>query len=248
MTDFIVVIPARYGSTRLPGKALADIAGRPMIAWVHDQARRSEAREVIIATDDERIAAACREYGARVEMTAADHASGTDRIAELAERCGWDDEQIVVNVQGDEPLLPPKLVRQVAELLDGTADAAIATLTTPVRTEDEFLDPNMVKVVTDREGFALYFSRTPIPHRAAGRPAALARRHVGIYAYRSGSLKALSAAPRAPLEREERLEQLRALHLGLRIAVADAVDSPPRGVDTREDLEAIRAIVASRSG
>ena len=248
MTDFIVVIPARYGSTRLPGKALADIAGRPMIAWVHEQARRSQAREVIVATDDERIAAACREHGARVLITAADHASGTDRIAELAERCGWDDEQIVVNVQGDEPLLPPKLVSQVALLLAETPSAAIATLTTPVRTDEEFRNPNMVKVVTDREGFALYFSRAPIPHRPAGPPAELARRHIGIYAYRAGSLKALSAAPPAPLEREERLEQLRALHLGLRIAVSDAVDAPPRGVDTREDLEAIRAIVASRSG
>ncbi len=248
MTDFIVVIPARYGSTRLPGKALADIAGRPMIAWVHDQARRSRAREIIVATDDERIATACREHGARAEMTAADHASGTDRIAELAERCGWDDEQIVVNVQGDEPLLPPKLVSQVADLLAATEAAAIATLTTPVRTEDEFRDPNRVKVVTDREDFALYFSRAPIPHRAAGPAGGMARRHVGIYAYRAGSLKALSAAPPSPLEREERLEQLRALHLGLRIVVADAVDAPARGVDTQEDLEAIRAIVASRSG
>jgi len=247
MTDFIVVIPARYGSTRLPGKALADIAGRPMIAWVHHQACRSPAREVIVATDDERIAAACREYGARAEMTAADHASGTDRIAELAERCGWDDEQIVVNVQGDEPLLPPKLVSQVADLLAATEGAAIATLTTPVRTEDEFRDPNMVKVVTDRDDFALYFSRASIPHRAAEPPAGMTRRHVGIYAYRAGSLKALSAAPPSPLEREERLEQLRALHLGLRIVVADAVDAPARGVDTQEDLEAIRAIVASRS-
>jgi len=247
VTDFIVVIPARYGSSRLPGKALADIAGRPMVAWVHERARRSRAREVIVATDDDRIAAACREHGAKVEMTAAAHVSGTDRIAELAARCGWDDEQIVVNVQGDEPLLPPTLASQVADLLASTPAAAIATLTTPVRTEAEFLDPNMVKVVTDREGFALYFSRAPIPHRAAGPPAALTRRHVGIYAYRAGSLKALSAAPTSPLEREERLEQLRALHLGLRMVVADAVDAPPRGVDTQEDLEAIRAIVALRS-
>ncbi len=247
MTDFIVVIPARYGSTRLPGKALADIAGRPMIAWVHAQACRSQARKVIVATDDDRIAAACRECGARVEMTAADHASGTDRIAELAERCGWHDGQIVVNVQGDEPLMPPKLVTQVAELLAGTPGAAIATLTTPVLSEDEFRDPNRVKVVADSDGFALYFSRAPIPHRAAGLPASMTQRHVGIYAYRAGSLKALSAAPPSPLEREERLEQLRALHLGLRIAVAEAEDAPPRGVDTQEDLEAIRAIVASRS-
>jgi len=246
VTDFIVVIPARYGSTRLPGKALADIAGRPMIAWVHERASRSQAREVIVATDDDRIAAACRECGARVEMTAADHASGSDRIAELAERCGWDDGQIVVNVQGDEPLLPPKLADQVADLLARTPGAAIATLTTPVCTEEEFRDPNMVKVIADREGYALYFSRAPIPYRAAGPPAVPARRHVGIYAYRAGSLKALSAAQPSPFEREERLEQLRALHLGLRIAVADAVDVPPRGVDTKEDLEAIQAIVTSR--
>ena len=247
MTDFIVVIPARYGSSRLPGKALADIGGRPMIAWVHEQARRCAASDVIVATDDARIAAACREHGARVEMTAAGHASGTDRIAELARRFGWDDEQIVVNVQGDEPLLPPKLVSQVAELLARTPGADIATLTTEVRSEDEFRDPNMVKVVTDRDGFALYFSRAPIPHRSAGPPANILRRHIGIYAYRAGRLKALSAAPPSPLEREERLEQLRALELGYRIAVADAVDTPPRGVDTQEDLEAIRAIVKSRS-
>lgn len=246
MTDYIAVIPARYASTRLPGKALADIAGRPMIAWVHEQARRSGARDVIVATDDERIAAACGEHGAQVEMTHADHASGTDRIAELAGRLGWDDGQIVVNVQGDEPLLPPQLVSQVAELLAGTPAADMATLTAPIRTEDEFRDPNTVKVIADRDGFALYFSREAIPHRPVGPPAESARRHIGIYAYRAGRLKALSAAPPCALEREERLEQLRALDLGFRIAVADADDAPPRGVDTQEDLDAVRKIVAAR--
>src|SRR5690606_16810363 len=180
---------ARFASARIPGKPLADIGGRPMIAWVHEQACRSGAAEVIVATDDERIAAACRGFGARAEMTGAEHASGTDRIAELARRLGWDDAAIVVNVQGDEPLLPPALIAQVASLLDAHADAAIATLMTPVVSEQEFRDPNIVKVVTDRAGFALYFSRAPIPWPRDGGAEGAPRRHVGLYAYRAGDLK-----------------------------------------------------------
>ncbi|MBN1238640.1 MAG: 3-deoxy-manno-octulosonate cytidylyltransferase [Gammaproteobacteria bacterium] len=248
MTEFAVVVPARYASTRLPGKPLADIAGRPMVAWVHEQARRSGAAEVLIATDDARIAEACGAFGARVEMTAAGHASGTDRIAELARRLGWEDSRIVVNVQGDEPLLPPALIAQVAALLDAHAEAAVATLMTPIASDEEFRDPNIVKVVTDRDGHAIYFSRAPIPWPRDGATGAEPpRRHVGLYAYRVGELKRISAEAPCGLETTERLEQLRALWLGYRIAIADAVEPPPRGVDTPDDLDAVREAVA-RSG
>ncbi len=194
MTDgFIVVIPARYASTRLPGKPLKDIAGKPMIQWVYDQAVQSGATRVIVATDDERIATACRGFGAPVELTAAAHASGTDRIAELAHRFAWHEQQIVVNVQGDEPLISPLCIAQTARLLGWHPTATIATLTAPLDHETEFRDPNFVKVVTDKDGWALYFSRAPIPWpRDGGMPTA--RRHVGLYAYRAGGLKAISAA------------------------------------------------------
>lgn len=244
-TPFTVVIPARYASARLPGKPLADIGGRPMIAWVHERAAASGAEAVIVATDDERIAAACEAFGARVELTRAEHESGTDRIAEIAERFGWDDEYIVVNVQGDEPRLPPQLVSQVAELLAGRPEAAMATLVTELASESELADPNVVKVVADRHGYALYFSRAPIPWVRDGGSGALPRRHIGLYAYRVRSLRALTAEPPCALELAERLEQLRALWLGQRIVVADALALPPRGVDTEEDLAAVRAALAS---
>jgi 3-deoxy-manno-octulosonate cytidylyltransferase (CMP-KDO synthetase) len=240
MTDgFIVVIPARYGSTRLPGKPLKDIAGKPMIEWVYRQAAKSGAREVLVATDDERIAAACRGFGAPVELTSPDHQNGTDRIAELARRFGWDDEQIVVNVQGDEPLISPLCIAQTARLLGWHPEAAIATLTVPLLSEAEFHDPNYAKVVTDRRDFALYFSRAPIPWpRDGGMPSV--RRHVGLYAYRAGGLRTISAAAPCALEETEQLEQLRALWLGLRIVVADAVEPPSPHVETEEDLLKIR--------
>ena len=243
--DFSVVIPARYGSSRLPGKPLADIAGRPMIAWVHERAVASGAAEVLVATDDERIAAACRAFGARVELTGEHHASGTDRISEVASRLGWSDEHIVVNVQGDEPMLPPRLVSQAAELLAADSDASIATLTTPIELERELTDPGVVKVVADRTGRALYFSRAPIPWLREGERAAAPRRQVGLYAYRVGGLKVLSAEPPCALEIAERLEQLRALWIGQRVIVADALERPPRGVDTEEDLAAGRELVES---
>ncbi len=245
---FTVVIPARYGSSRLPGKPLAGIAGRPMIAWVYERAAASGAEEVIVATDDARIAAACETFGARVELTRADHASGTDRIAELAERLGWTDDRIVVNVQGDEPRLPPELVRQVAELLEARPDAGVATLVTSIESEAELRDPNVVKVVTDRAGNALYFSRAPIPWPRDGGTGheGLLRRHVGLYAYRTAALKAITAEPPCALELAERLEQLRVLWLGERIVVADALTNPPRGVDTAEDLAAARAALEAR--
>ena len=236
---FIAVIPARYASTRLPGKPLKDIAGKPMIERVHGQVARSGASAVIVATDDERIAAACRGFGARVELTSGEHASGTDRIAELARRFEWPDDQIVVNVQGDEPLISPLSIAQTARLLGRYPQAAIATLTAPLESERDFRDPNFVKVVTDREGWALYFSRAPIPWPRDGEFPAV-RRHIGLYAYRAGSLRTISAAPPCALEHTEKLEQLRALWLGLRIVVEHAVEPPSPHVDTEEDLIAIR--------
>ena len=243
---FIVVIPARYASTRLPGKPLKDIAGKPMIEWVYRQAAQSGANEVIVATDDERIAVVCRKFGASVALTSADHASGTDRIAELARRFAWPDEQIVVNVQGDEPLISPLCIAQTARLLGWQPQATIATLTAPLESDAEFRDPNFVKVVTDKDGWALYFSRAPIPWpRDGGMPAV--RRHIGLYAYRAGGLKAISASPPCALEETEKLEQLRALWLGHRIIVANAVEPPSPHVDTEEDLLKLRRYLESKS-
>ena len=239
---FIVVIPARYASSRLPGKPLKDIGGKPMIEWVYRRAAQSGARDVIVATDDERIVDACRRFDASVEMTSVAHASGTDRIAELARRFNWRDEQIVVNVQGDEPLISPLSIAQTARLLVEHPEAAVGTLTAPLAGDSEFHDPNFVKVVTDRAGWALYFSRAPIPWpREGGVPAA--HRHIGLYAYRVGSLKTISASVPCELETTEQLEQLRALWLGLKIIVAEAVEAPSQHVDTEADLEKIRRYV-----
>jgi 3-deoxy-manno-octulosonate cytidylyltransferase (CMP-KDO synthetase) len=236
---FIAVIPARYASTRLPGKPLKDIAGKPMVEWVYRQTIMSGASEVIVATDDERIAAACRGFGARVELTSTEHASGTDRIAELARRFEWHEQQIVVNVQGDEPLISPLCIAQTARLLGWHSQATIATLMTPLQSEAEFRDPNFAKVVTDKDGWALYFSRAPIPWpRDGGMPAVM--RHIGLYAYRAGGLKAISSAPPCALEEVEKLEQLRALWLGHRIIVEQSAEPPAPAVDTEEDLAKIR--------
>lgn len=248
---FRVVIPARHGSSRLPGKPLRLLGGTPMVLHVHRLALRSGASEVIVATDDEGIRAACAAAGAIVEMTSHRHASGTDRIAEVAARRGWTDDEIVVNVQGDEPLLPPALIGQAAALLAGTPAASIATLATPIATEAEYLDPNVVKVVARPNGLALYFSRAPIPWDRDGTEARSAarhrgaRRHLGLYAYRVAALKKLAAAPADPLEQRERLEQLRALAVGLSIAVADAVEPPGPGVDTPEDLARVEALLGA---
>ena len=248
---FRVVIPARHASIRLPGKPLLPIAGEPMILHVHRLAQRSGAAEVIVATDDSRIRDACLAAGASVEMTAAGHASGTDRIAEVAARRRWPGPDIVVNVQGDEPLLPSALVGQVAALLAATPDAAIATLAVPITDEADYVDPNVVKVVARPDGMALYFSRAPVPWDRDGstaRPASHerhrgSRRHLGLYAYRVSALQALAGAPPAALEQRERLEQLRALAIGLPIVVADAVELPGPGVDTPEDLARADAIM-----
>ena len=235
---FRVVVPARFASTRLPGKPLALLAGTPLVLHVHRLALRSGAREVVVATDDSRIRDTCARAGADVEMTDASHPSGTDRIAEVAMRRGWAPDAVVVNVQGDEPLLPPALIAQAAGLLETDRAAAMATLATPITTAAEYRDPNVVKVVASRDGRALYFSRAPIPWErdgAAPRPGS-ARRHLGIYAYRVDALQRLSEAPPSPLEQVERLEQLRALQMGLVIAIADACEAPGPGIDTPDDL------------
>jgi 3-deoxy-manno-octulosonate cytidylyltransferase (CMP-KDO synthetase) len=248
-----VVIPARYGSTRLPGKPLLPLAGRPMIQWVYERARRSGAQEVIVATDDERIARVARGFGAVVCMTSSSHASGTDRIAEVATLAGWPEADIVVNVQGDEPLLPEALVDQVAGLLEAHPDEQIATLAVPLSADAEWRDPNVVKVVTDYARRALYFSRAPIPFArdatSAGNYAAspaIARRHIGIYAYRVGALRRMAALPPTTLERLEQLEQLRALEHGMRICVADALVPPGPDVNSAQDLAAVSALLAAQ--
>ena len=248
---FRVVIPARHASTRLPGKPLALVAGTPLILLVHRLAVRSGASEVIVATDDERIRVLCADAGADVEMTSRDHASGTDRIAEIAARRGWPEDAIVVNVQGDEPMLPPALIGQAASLLAANPCAAIATLSTPILTESEYLDPNVVKVVTRDDGQALYFSRAPIPwDRDGGESVPVgasrhlgARRHLGIYAYRVSALCRLAGTPSTSLERRERLEQLRALQMGFAIVVGDAAELPGPGIDTPADLARVEALI-----
>ena len=250
---FRVVIPARFASTRLPGKALIPIGGKPMIQWVHERAGTSGAKEVLIATDDARIAEAGRAFGAVVEMTSASHQSGTDRIAEVARARGWRERDVVVNVQGDEPLMPPALIDQVAGLLLANGEAEMATLASPLARLEDLFDPNVVKVVADASGRALYFSRAPIPWNrdsataglASQRSFAGARRHIGIYAYRVSALLRLAALAPTPLEQTEKLEQLRALENGIEIRVADAVELPGPDVNTPEDLERVAARLAS---
>jgi len=240
MTDFVVVIPARYASMRLPGKALRDIYGKPMIQHVYERGTESGASEVVIATDDERIAKAAETFGATVCMTGNDHQSGTERIAEVADLMDWGDEQIVVNLQGDEPTMPAQLIDECATLLDD-ATADIATLASPFLGEEDFQNPNCVKVVRDVNDHAIYFSRAAIPYpRDAGsdeRAASAALQHHGIYAYRCGILRRFVAAEPSELEVCEQLEQLRALSLGMTIAVGVPSVRPGPGVDTEEDLQ-----------
>jgi 3-deoxy-manno-octulosonate cytidylyltransferase (CMP-KDO synthetase) len=248
---FRVVIPARYASSRLPGKPLLTIGGKPMIQWVYERACASRAHEVLIATDDLLIVSAAHSFGAQTVMTAATHESGTDRIAEVARLQGWADADIVVNVQGDEPVIPPALIDQVALLLQSNPSAQIATLATPITSLSEFMDPNAVKVVTDGEGRALYFSRAPIPWERDGASSGIvsqtsfagARRHVGIYGYRVSGLLRMASLQRTALEQHEKLEQLRALENGLEIRVADSVELPGPDVNTAADLERVTALL-----
>ena len=246
---FSVVIPARFASSRLPGKALADIAGKPMIVHVAERARESGALRVCVATDHDGIREAAERHGFAAVMTRPDHRSGTDRVAEIVQSQHFDPEDIVVNVQGDEPLIEPGLIRAVAGLLSDAPEAAIATACHPIRSAAEMFDPNVVKVVLDHEGYARYFSRAPIPWARdafAGSTSALPAglpcyRHIGVYAYRARFLTNFPRLAPSPLEQFEALEQLRALWHGFAIAVAVRHDAPHPGVDTPEDLQRARA-------
>lgn len=255
--SFTVVIPARYASTRLPGKPLLEIGGQTMIEHVYDRACESEASRVIIATDDERIADVARGFGAEVLITATDHASGTDRLEEVARKLDFAPDDRIVNVQGDEPLIPPVLINQVARNLEAYPEAKIATLCEEIQRPEYVFNPNVVKVVRASDNFALYFSRAPIPWARAdwteASPAAERAlpadmgylRHIGIYGYRVKLLHDFVGWNASPLEKTESLEQLRALENGARIHVDIAVERPPNGVDTPEDLEHVRRIFAN---
>lgn len=247
---FTILIPARLGSTRLPNKPLADLGGRPMVVRVARRMAAAGARRVVVAADDERIADACRHHGVEVVATASTHASGSDRLAEACTLLGIGDGELVVNVQGDEPLLDPALAASCAALLAERDGCVMSTAAHPIGTAAEFADPNVVKVVVDAAGHALYFSRAPIPHRRDGgidglptEPAPL--RHIGIYAYRAGFLRRFPRLAPAPLERCEALEQLRVLWHGERIAVRIVAHAPGPGVDTPADLERVRALYAA---
>jgi 3-deoxy-manno-octulosonate cytidylyltransferase (CMP-KDO synthetase) len=250
--NFTVIIPARYASTRLSAKPLKDIAGKPMIQHVYERACESNAHQVIIATDDVRIEAVAKSFGAQVCMTSANHTSGTDRLQEVVANLGLADDEIVVNVQGDEPLIPAQVINQVAENLVAMTNASMATLSEPIHSFADFRNPNIVKVVADVDGRALYFSRAPIPwprdHFAQANINTLpenfpAQRHIGIYAYRVGLLHKFVTWSPAPLEKIESLEQLRVLWNGQVIHIAEAVVAVPGGVDTEEDLQRIKLLL-----
>jgi 3-deoxy-manno-octulosonate cytidylyltransferase (CMP-KDO synthetase) len=250
-TAFTVVIPSRYASTRLPGKPLQMIAGKPMIQHVWEQACKSSAQRVVVATDDARIVEACKAFGAEVVLTREDHNSGTDRLAEVATQLGLAADAIVVNVQGDEPMIPPTLIDQVAANLAAHPQARMSTLAEPIEDVETLFNPNVVKVVSDLNGLALTFSRATLPwarddfaksreQLPAGVPY---RRHIGIYAYRAGFLHDFVNWGPCWLENTESLEQLRALWHGVRIHVGDALETPPAGVDTEQDLERVRRLL-----
>jgi 3-deoxy-manno-octulosonate cytidylyltransferase (CMP-KDO synthetase) len=250
--SFYVVIPARYASTRLPGKPLRDIGGKPMVQHVYERALCSGAEKVIIATDDVRIEAAAEAFGAPVCMTSPEHQSGTDRLQEVARQLRLDPDAILVNVQGDEPLIPPAVIDQVATNLAVHTEASVATLYEPIIGLDDFRNPNIVKAVVDHQGMALYFSRAPVPwprdlfaqNDVAKLPKDFpARRHIGIYAYRAALLDRFVTWPQAPLEQIEALEQLRVLAQGERIHLAAACAEVPGGVDTDADLQRVRRLL-----
>ena len=253
--EFVVAIPARFGSQRLPGKPLSPLGGEPMVLHVARRALAAGAREVVVATDDERIVAALHGSGVRAVMTRTDHASGSDRLAECARLCRWSDETVVVNLQGDEPLAPASGIRAVASALTQSG-APMATLATPLSSAEEFMNPNCVKVVVGQGGQALYFSRAPIPwpRDSQANPASTTLpdgspflRHIGIYAYRAGFLQTFTTLEPTPAEKTESLEQLRALEHGYAIAVRLAPEPFPPGVDTAEDLARVQAAISSRS-
>ena len=254
MTQFNIVVPARYASTRLPAKPLADIAGKSMLQRVWERASEAGAQRVLIATDDARILSHAQSFGAQVLMTRTDHSSGTDRLHEVAAQMGWPDDEIVVNVQGDEPLIPAAVVVQVADALARDVAVTAATLAEPLTEVAQLFDPNVVKVVRDVNGRALYFSRAPIPYArdsfSGGTPDVLPEpaiwlRHIGIYAYRVAALRRYVSWPRHPLEVLESLEQLRLLGMGEPMRADIACAKVPGGIDTAADLERVRALFAS---
>ena len=242
--EFLVVIPARLGSTRLPRKPLADIGGKPMVVRVAEQAKKSLAQSVVVATDSTEIQAACDEHRIECLLTSSEHPTGTDRLAEVAQQLKLPNNALVVNVQGDEPLIPPELINQVAQTLANHHECAISTVAVPISDDAEIQNPNVVKVVLNRAGEALYFSRASIPfvRNPENTKNASHLRHLGIYAYRADFLQAYTRLEPAPPEQAEALEQLRALWNGYRIAVHVAEEAPPAGVDTPEDLERVRSL------
>ncbi len=260
MSDFIknavLVIPSRYASTRLPGKPLRSSAGKTMIQHVYERAQAAADalgfKEIIIATDDERIQETSEAFGAEVCMTSTDHETGSDRLAEVVKIKQWSDDTIVVNLQGDEPLTPIESLKQVAQGLVENPEATMSTLSTAIQTEAEYLDPNVVKVVTDQQGLAMYFSRAPIPFQRDSLQekgitvSDFAQRHIGIYAYRASYLKSFALMKACEIEQLEKLEQLRAMWFGARIHVAVANEVPGHGVDTEEDLIAVEKILSKQ--
>jgi 3-deoxy-manno-octulosonate cytidylyltransferase (CMP-KDO synthetase) len=247
--EFIAIVPARRGSTRLPDKPLIDVGGLPLVVRTAQQAQKSAASRVLVATDDDAILAACKAHGVEAMLTLSDHRSGTDRISEVTRLIGLAGDALVVNVQGDEPLIDPTLIDAVAAALAAAPDCAMATACHALADPADLINPNIVKVVRDAKGRALYFSRAPIPFERDRRPAgvaawSLALRHIGIYAYRAEFLLRFPTLAEAPLESIEMLEQLRALWHGERIVVIDSASSPAPGVDTEDDLARIRALVA----
>jgi 3-deoxy-manno-octulosonate cytidylyltransferase (CMP-KDO synthetase) len=247
MIDFVVVIPARYASERLPGKPLRLIAGKPLVQHVFERAVESAAKEIIVATDDPRIEQAATGFGATVCMTGSHHRSGTDRLAEVSRIRDWPEHRVVVNLQGDEPLMPPELINQCAALL-GAAEVEMATLASPIASGADFRDPNVVKVILDANSDAIYFSRAAIPYSRSPRTDALAMdtasHHHGIYAYRAGTLRRIVAAAPTALEESEQLEQLRAIGLGIRIRVGRPAGRPGPGVDTEADVARVERLMS----
>jgi 3-deoxy-manno-octulosonate cytidylyltransferase (CMP-KDO synthetase) len=246
-----VIIPARYASTRLPGKPLADVVGQTLIQRVYERAIEAGAQSVVVATDDERIRVVAEGFGAKVCMTRVDHRSGTDRLAEVIDTLGIGEHEIVVNLQGDEPLMPPALIRDVAQALATHADAVVASACHEITDRDEFTNPNVVKVVFDQAGYAVYFSRAPIPWprdtmAGASHNPIHAYRHIGLYAYRAGFVRRYAQWPACELEQTEQLEQLRVLWRGERIAMCVTRELPGPGVDTPADLERVRALFTDR--
>ncbi|KFI10647.1 3-deoxy-manno-octulosonate cytidylyltransferase [Vibrio coralliilyticus] len=246
--SFTVVIPARYESTRLPGKPLADIGGKPMIQWVYEQSLQAGAEKVVVATDDARVESAVQAFGGVVCMTSSEHESGTERLAEVVKVMNIPDDHVIVNVQGDEPLIPPAIITQVANNL-ASSQAPMATLAVEISHEDEVFNPNAVKVLTDKDGYAMYFSRATIPwdrDNFANGGKVIAQplmRHIGIYAYRAGFINTYINWEPTALEKIESLEQLRVLWYGEKIHVEVAKQAPPAGVDTPEDLEVVRKLI-----